>query len=297
MAPKLPQRTVRRLKRLDPRPVLENAVRSRWPAQYATLRAAIPSSLSALPASLTALPATLRSVLPASLADAQAALLSAFPEPARARVQQFGESTLDRVVKRWPALGELLDARLGFRRPSARRTSAGSVKSPSGHVMPVTAPTLEALLQQLTDDAWDVRAHAASTLAHFDDESALTALLETLRDSSADVAAAAAEALTDKRDPRARRALVDVLTNSNAYFHTLTRVAAVHALAKSELENELTPLRNAIMDATAEVSLAAIAAFATHPNASAVATLKHVVQDRSGFFLPEVRLAALRSLA
>ena len=131
------------------------------------------------------------------------------------------------------------------------------------------------------------------------------ALLRALRDPSAEVAASAAIALgafaEPSLEPQCRAALLEVLENRDGYFNPLTRVAALQALVQRlstpPSAAELEPFLGTVRDLDAEVSMAAIAAVASHaPAQVAIDKLFPVALDDTGFFLPMVRNAAERAL-
>jgi HEAT repeat protein len=70
----------------------------------------------------------------------------------------------------------------------------------------------------------------------------------------------------------------------------------VHALARGTSPAELDAVVNVLSDVDAEVSLAAIAALAEFAPELAARHVVPLVEDRSGYFLPFVRLAATRAL-
>ena len=72
--------------------------------------------------------------------------------------------------------------------------------------------------------------------------------------------------------------------------------SSAFALAKDRSDAVRAAIVAAIDSASAEVSLAAIAALAQHAPEHASAPIRRVVEDRSGYFAPEVRAAAERAL-
>jgi HEAT repeat protein len=215
-------------------------------------------------------------------------------------VQELSERALVAAAARWPIFAELM---------GMPASTAGSAASPVTHGTPSSAPrsqpetepvqpapSVPELLAQLErSPQWQKRAQAAAQLANLSAPAALAGLLRALRDPSADAAAAVVDALAARREPAATSALLEVVSNADAYFHPLTRVAAIHGLAE-KLEGEaLKPLLSAVQDVSAEVSIAAIAAVATRAPGEA-GHLIHVLREHSGFFLPQVRLAAARVL-
>lgn len=241
-----------------------------------------------------------------SLALARVACLP-WPQP----VQGFGERGLQQVMAYWPELvrwtREQLQERAGLRVARASTAPRQAVEAPtraaaqthaSAMQTPHAAVTLQSLLQQLQDaHGWQERARAVSELGSFDDDAALSAIIAALRDTSVEVASAAIAALGAHASPIARAALHEVLDNAQSYFHPLTRVAALLAIAAEPRTPSTTArLHAAVRDAAAEVSLAAVSLLsASAPDDQAL--LLQVAQDGSGFFVADVRLAALQALA
>lgn len=196
-------------------------------------------------------------------------------------VQRFGKKLWERITARFPALSELLREPSAAARP-ARATTEDAVT----HAAPGTAGA------------------AARTGEHAGEHTAdepLDALLAALRDVSAEAAAAAALELGARPEPQAAAALREVLKNADGYFNPLTRVAALHALARALPStpglNELEPILELVRDLDAEVSMAAIDAIALRAPANvAIDRLLPVVLDDTGYFLPIVRMAASRAL-
>ena len=236
-----------------------------------------------------------------SLALARVARLP-WPQP----VQRFGERGLQRVMAYLPELVRWtreLQERAGLRverAPAAPKqavvqTQAVQQTQGSATQTPQTAVTLEDLLQQLqAAHGWQQRAQIVSELGSFHDDAALGALTAALRDTSVEVASAAITALGTHPLPSARAALREVLDNAQSYFHPLTRVAALLAIATPRTQDATARIHAAVRDAAAEVSLAAVSLLS--PSApDDLSLLLQVAQD-TGFFVPEVRIAALQSL-
>jgi HEAT repeat protein len=143
---------------------------------------------------------------------------------------------------------------------------------------------------------WSERVQAARDLRSIRGDAVTQALLGALRDPSAEVATAAVSALGARAEPRVADALREVIVNREGYFASVTRAAAVTTVAAWRNEAEMKPVLDAVNDLDAEVSLSAIAAIANHVPHAAITGVLPVLQDRSGYFLPIVRLAAAHAL-
>lgn len=99
-----------------------------------------------------------------------------------------------------------------------------------------------------------------------------------------------------RADPAANAALRDVLGNADGYFHSIVRAAAVTALARSLPPTGLHPVLEAVRDLDADVSMAALSAIGEHAPSLLLGHALIVLRDRSGYYLPPVRLAAARTL-
>lgn len=203
--------------------------------------------------------------------------------PWPAPLQRLGQRGLSRLAARIPELARLLEGR--------PRTKQAPVT--------VDAALLPDLLTELTARDYATRARAAQALAGFPRESsAVEALVHALRDRSVEVAVAASTALAVGGSARAKQALLAVLDNRDGYYHVLTRAAAVHGLATLLLgDAERAPLRDAVSDLDAEVSIAAVTALGSERSELAAERLLDVIENRGGFFLPITRLSAARALA
>lgn len=221
-----------------------------------------------------------------------------------ARAQHFTGHALELMVTRWPALGDLLGPRL---RPTPRHAEARVhplARSPSlngegsSQSDVAQAPAVETLLAQLAGaTAWEARAAAAARLVGANGDGVVDGLARALHDPSVEVAIAAVETLAQRRDSRAVRAVLGVLENADGYFSPVTRAAAVFSLARALPDTELAPVFEAIRDVHAEVSVAAIAAVAERAPQLAASQLLPILRDRTGYFVPLVRLAAANALA
>jgi hypothetical protein len=220
------------------------------------------------------------------------------------RAQRFGEEAWERVAARWPMLADLLESTpLAARRanpvivhPHTRSPAQqGPVASPAEVV--VNAGAADTLLAQLANAAnWKARADAAQALADVDDPGVTDALARALRDTCAEVAVAAVDALGRRRDARAIEALRSLLESADSFLSPLTRTAAVLNLARLLPQARFAPVLEAVHDLQAEVSIAAIAAVAQYAPELAAGTLFSIVDDKTGFHLPMVRLAATHAL-
>jgi len=97
-------------------------------------------------------------------------------------------------------------------------------------------------------------------------------------------------------DEGARAALLEVLQNRDGFYHPLARAAAVHGLGGLLGSEQRAPLRAALRDLDAEVSIAAISALSASGGEDAVEALVGVIDNADGFFLPITRVAAARGL-
>jgi HEAT repeat protein len=211
------------------------------------------------------------------------------------QVQRLGESAFARLLKRWPALEDLVaEPANAIRR---RRRSAPKSSATNGSSGPLDEAALEMLVAQLVAAPhWQKRASAAESLAQLDGEGVFEALTRALRDTSVEVAIAAIDALARRQDNPSRDALRIVLDNRDGYFSPVTRVAALSALGRMLDDAELGPVMACVRDLDAEVSIAAIAVAADRKPETATEYLLPVLQDASGYFLPLVRLAAANAL-
>jgi HEAT repeat protein len=212
------------------------------------------------------------------------------------RVQRLGAQALRRVAARFPVLAELVSARGAAQHQVAVGNTRPRVPESDPHSARPLAP-LATLLDRLAHSPdWQERAQAAVDLARVEAHDAVEPLLRALQDPSAEVAAASIDSLARFRDGRVTFALERVLRNREGYFSPITRAAAVQGLARGASDGQLGPVVEALSDLDAEVSLAAIAALSEYAPALATRHILPLVEDRSGYFLPFVRLAATRAL-
>lgn len=211
------------------------------------------------------------------------------PQP----VQRIGAHALERVMNRFPKLRELVDTArraIDFVESSASQATSSAVVSPSPN-------GAEASLADLSSPSWSVRAMAARKLetgsGRLSDD-AERALVAALRDESAEVAASAALALGARGTSRAFQALRSVLTNSDGFFNPVCRAACVQGIGRLPASSEV--VLGAFRDVDAEVSLAAIATAAERFPDLAAERLAALLTERSGYYLPLVRVAAARAL-
>jgi hypothetical protein len=219
----------------------------------------------------------------------------------RAQAQRFGAQAFRRVAARWPELAELV---FGIKaepavplRPPPRAAADRSEAVSERPVVPIDTATTRAWLAELAGaDAWQARASAAKKLAGSTGDDVVIALRAALRDLSSEVAVAASESLASKPGDAPTQALLEVLRNTDGYFSPVARVAALRGLATRLGDSELTPLFAALRDVDAEVSIAAIVALSERAPDGIAAELDALLRDRSGFYLPIVRLAAANAL-
>lgn len=143
---------------------------------------------------------------------------------------------------------------------------------------------------------WQARRLAAEGLAEFRGDDVVDALIHAVRDPSAEVAVAAVAALANQPDPRAEADLAEVLKEVAGFIGPFTRAAAVEAIARQRGLAALPLLLDTLHDGDAEVSMAAIQAVASLSPDGSKERLRALLSDRSGYYLPIVRLAAARAL-
>lgn len=213
-------------------------------------------------------------------------------------MQRLGERAARRVLRRFRELAELL----GHTPPRTRTTAAHAratrvtpaAPEPFDDAPPPPIDPEPLLVQLETERAWQRRAAAARALGEHDAPRAISGLVNALRDTSAEVASAAAGSLAHQRDPRAVTALRAVVDNADHFYNSATRAAAITALASRK--TDLGPVFEAVRDLDAEVSVAAIFAILEFAPQAAAQQLLPVLEDRGGYFLPLVRVAALHVL-
>ena len=215
------------------------------------------------------------------------------------RVQRLGAQALRRAAVRFPVLAELV----GLRREVQHQVSVsacqlrGTRDAMEAVVLTTPEAPVEELLDRLLHDAaWQVRAKAASDLARNGTEEAIDGLLSAIHDPSAEVAAAAIDSLSRKHDSRIAAAFERVLDNREGYYSPVTRASAVLGLGRLLGKRGLGPVARALSDVDAEVSLAAIAALSEHAPDHAAEHIVPLLEDRSGYYLPFVRLSAVHGL-
>ncbi|HMI93285.1 MAG TPA: hypothetical protein VK509_18065 [Polyangiales bacterium] len=106
----------------------------------------------------------------------------------------------------------------------------------------------------------------------------------------------AVERLAVSADPRAHAALLAAVCNQDGLLHPLPRVAALRALAADAHGPALAAIVAAVSGVSAELSLAAIAVLVQYAPEHAAEPIRRVVDDRTGYFAPEVRAAAESAL-
>lgn len=124
----------------------------------------------------------------------------------------------------------------------------------------------------------------------------LTGLLARLRSSDMEVSRDAAVELGRIGDRAALQPLVEVMTNANGFFHPLVRAAAACSLGQIRDCRATDALIAATADQSAEVSEAATVALGAIGEVHSIEPLMDIVANHNGFFLSEVRRAAIRAL-
>lgn len=210
-----------------------------------------------------------------------------------APVQRFAQGTMRRLLREFPLLGELLElSRVVIDRVTAEGVVSAPVSAAAVAAVPTSQPVKRATSAVAPAQVSLVDGNRANGSQAVD----VVTLLGELRAPSAEAAIAAVEALARSGDRRAHDGLLAILRNADGYFHPLVRVAALRALADDRSDAVRAAVVAAIDSASAEVSLAAIAALAQYAPEHASAPIRRVVEDRSGYFAPEVRAAAERAL-
>lgn len=231
-------------------------------------------------------------------------------------VQKVVASSLDRLVRRWPALSRLVGivsepiAPESFDPDSLAPESfaADSFASDSLIPAPIAPPKGRAdagapserdecleCLRACNDST--ARASAARALSRIVDREATFALVVALRDPTAEVAVEAAEALRFHPVELVAPALRHVVDNRDRYFSPTTRAAAVRTLGALLPPGGAAAVVSAVADVDASVSLAAVAALAERDEAAGAQALLTLLEDGTGFYVPLTRQAAARGLA
>lgn len=215
------------------------------------------------------------------------------------QVQRLGQRAFTRMLKRWPGLAELVnEPGKAIRRGRAPAPTPPASAPPAELESERDDTTADLLVVQLVAaPTWQSRASAAEALARVHGDGVAEALAHALRDTSAEVAIAAIDALARRGEPAALSALRAVVDNVDGFFSPVTRVASLSALGRMLCDSELAPVVACVRDLDAEVSIAAIAVVADRQRETAIEHLLPVLEDRTGYFLPVVRLAAANALA
>jgi HEAT repeat protein len=201
------------------------------------------------------------------------------------------------VLAQWQALLERyrasrLSRAVGSAPPFDRDSNAHN-----DNAVPALRALPESLLEELSSaHDWQSRARAAEHLTSVVADGVVPGLVRALSDPSVEVALAAMEALSRRRDPRVDAALLEVVRSTDGYYSPVTRACAVGVLAKRLSRSELAPIFDAVRDVDADVSVTAIRAVAEHAPVEASPILLPLLMDRSGYYLPIVRLAATKAL-
>jgi HEAT repeat protein len=170
-------------------------------------------------------------------------------------------------------------------------------KADNDNASPVGRPASEHWLHALSSaEDWRRRASAAERLAAAEADGVVAGLVRALSDPSVEVAVAAIQALSGRREPRIDSALLEVVKSTDGYYSPMTRAAAISVLTRRLARSELAPIFDAVRDVDADVSVAAIAAIGEHAPHAASSVLLPLLMDRSGYYLPLVRLAATKAL-
>lgn len=208
-----------------------------------------------------------RSIIPRALQSRAARALRVALQRLPPRVQRLGLSVLTPVMKRWPTLLELLGLAAEFApaRSSAEHGPAGMKKGTSSDAESSTPDATFALIAALRDPRAEVAAEAAEALRHHPNESAISALRT-------------------------------VVENADRFFSPGVRAAAIRTLSAILPQGDGAPIRAAISDLDAEVSLAAIAGIVDRNESGSAEVLLAVLEDPRGYYVALTRGAAARGL-
>lgn len=215
-------------------------------------------------------------------------------ESSRHRLVELARSTASALVGR-------VRARLDDRAPPPRVDRGPQVvassDAPTTAKVDTDAADVQRLTTQLAEGAtWESRKIAADALAEFHGDRVVDALIRAVRDPSAEVAVAAVGALACQTDPRAAADLAEVIRTTEGIVGPFTRAAAVEAIARCRGLGALPILLDAIHDGDAEVSMAAVIAASRVAPRESAARLHALLEDRSGYYLPVVRLTTAKAL-
>jgi hypothetical protein len=236
------------------------------------------------------------------LAIARGASNTGVVQGAVQRSSVVGMAAWGKIASRWPALAELVRERglglAGLVQDGRRGESERPRPDPAvANGVALGAEAIDALIAQLvSSSSWQARASAAMSLGHVSADGVVPALVRALRDHSVEVAVAAADALSGQRDEHAVTELLGVLENREGYYSPVTRVAAISGLARRLDVARFDPVFAALRDIDAEVSIAAVAVIAERVPGRAGKLLLPVLCDRTGYYLPLVRLAVANAL-
>jgi HEAT repeat protein len=202
---------------------------------------------------------------------------------------------LKQVLSQWQAL--LKRRRSGRSSSLAVSALAPEPKPDKDNASPASECAPDQLLHELSSaEDWQRRARAAERLTAAEADGVAAGLVRALSDRSVEVAVAAIVALSGRRESRVDSALLEVVRSTDGYYSPMTRARAIGVLAERLARSELAPIFDAVRDVDADVSVAAIAAIGEHAREAAGSILLPLLMDRSGYYLPLVRLAAAKAL-
>ena len=233
-----------------------------------------------------------RSIIPRALQSRAARVLRVALQRLPPRVQRLGLRVLTPVMKRWPTVLELLGLAAEFAPPQSP-----AEPEPAGANERTGADGAEGWLERLRRDPEPGgRIRAIRAIAEFTSPGATPALTAALRDRSAEVAAEAADALRHHPNEIAISALRTVVENADRFFNPCVRAAAIRTLSAILPNGEGAPIRAAISDPDAEVSVAAIAGVVDRNEAGSAEALLTVLENPRGYYVSLTRGAAARGL-
>lgn len=122
-------------------------------------------------------------------------------------------------------------------------------------------------------------------------------LIGQLRDFTAEVARDAATELGQLADRKAVEPLIAVLANVDGYYHLVVRAAAAGSLGLLRDHRAVSVLVSALRDSMAEISAEAALALGHIGTPEAIQSLRPVIENHDGYFLPMSRRAAIKAVS
>jgi hypothetical protein len=240
-----------------------------------------------------------RSIIPRAVSSRASRVLRLALRSLPPRVQQIGLRAMSPVVKRWPTVAVLLglvpedhappsSQGIDFTTPARVATSSSTDAS--------TSSTQAWLTALAGNSEAALRIRAVRALADSALPAVTAALCGALRDPSAEVASEAADALRHHRGHDVIAALSSVVENADGYFAGGVRAAAIRTLSAILPHGGGQAIVDAVADADAEVSVAAIAGVVDRNEPGGGAALFAVLENPRGYYVALARGAAARGM-